>query len=102
MLGFDILASNARKFRMLMGISLQEFDLLLTEVKKMWREASAATEWRPLILRKRKDRTHNVPDQRSSGLQVPRTAQHRSQADMQDFGQFTTQPNESEEAATVP
>ena len=36
MLGFDILASNARRFRMLMGISLQEFDLLLTEVKKMY------------------------------------------------------------------
>ena len=38
MLRFDKLASNARRFRMLMGMSLQEFDLLLTEVKKMYPE----------------------------------------------------------------
>ena len=35
MLGFDKLASNARRFKMLMGMSLQEFDLLFTKVEKM-------------------------------------------------------------------
>ena len=34
MLGFDKLASNARRFRMLMGMFLQEFDLLLTKMEK--------------------------------------------------------------------
>ena len=38
MLGFDKLASNARRFRMLMGMSLQEFDLLLVKVEKMYPE----------------------------------------------------------------
>ena len=38
MLGFDKLASNARRFRMLMGMSLQEFDLLLTKMEKMYPE----------------------------------------------------------------
>ena len=38
MLGFDKLASNARRFRMLMGISLQEFDLLLTKMEKAYPE----------------------------------------------------------------
>ena len=36
MLGFDKLASNARRFRMLMGMSLQEFDLLLTKMGKAY------------------------------------------------------------------
>ena len=35
MLGFDKLASNARRFKMLMGMSLQEFDLLFTKVVKI-------------------------------------------------------------------
>ena len=35
MLGFDKLAGNARRFRMLMGMSLQEFDLLFAKVEKM-------------------------------------------------------------------
>ena len=38
MLGFDKLASNTRRFKMLIGISLQEFDLLLTRVKKAYPE----------------------------------------------------------------
>ena len=38
MLGFDKLASNARRFRMLMGMSLQEFDLLFVKVEKMYPE----------------------------------------------------------------
>ena len=38
MLGFDKLASNARGFRMLMGMSLQEFDLLLTKMEKAYPE----------------------------------------------------------------
>ena len=38
MLGFDKLASNARRFRMLMGMSLQEFDLLFAKVEKMYPE----------------------------------------------------------------
>ena len=38
MLGFDKLASNARRFRMLMGMSLQEFDLLLAKVVKIYPE----------------------------------------------------------------
>ena len=38
MLGFDKLASNARRFRMLMGMSLQEFDLLLTKMEKAYPE----------------------------------------------------------------
>ena len=38
MLGFDKLASNARGFRMLMGVSLQEFDLLLTKMEKAYPE----------------------------------------------------------------
>ena len=33
MLGFDKLASNTRRFRMLMGMSLQEFDLLFVKVE---------------------------------------------------------------------
>ena len=36
MLGFDKLASNARRFRMLMGMSLQEFDLLFAKVVKIY------------------------------------------------------------------
>ncbi len=35
MLGFDKLASNARRFKMLMGMSLQEFDLLFAKVEKI-------------------------------------------------------------------
>ena len=38
MLGFDKLASNARRFRMLMGMSLQEFDLLFAKVVKIYPE----------------------------------------------------------------
>ena len=38
MLGFDKLASNARRFRMLVGMSLQEFDLLLTKMEKAYPE----------------------------------------------------------------
>ena len=38
MLGFDKLASNAKRFRMLMGMSLQEFDLLLTKMEKAYPE----------------------------------------------------------------
>ena len=38
MLGFDKLAGNARRFRMLMGMSLQEFDLLFAKVEKMYPE----------------------------------------------------------------
>ena len=38
MLGFDKLASNARRFKMLMGMSLQEFDLLLTKMEKAYHE----------------------------------------------------------------
>ena len=38
MLGFDKLASNARRFKMLMGMSLQEFDLLFVKVEKMYPE----------------------------------------------------------------
>ena len=36
MIGFDKLASNARRFKMLMGMSLQEFDLLLTKMEKAY------------------------------------------------------------------
>ena len=36
MLGFDKLAGNARRFKMLMGISLQEFDLLFAKVERMY------------------------------------------------------------------
>ena len=36
MLGFDKLAGNARRFKMLMGMSLQEFDLLFAKVEKMY------------------------------------------------------------------
>ena len=39
MLGFDKLASNTRRFRMLMDMSLQEFDLLFVKVEKMYPEA---------------------------------------------------------------
>ena len=38
MLGFDKLAGNARRFKMLMGMSLQEFDLLFVKVEKMYPE----------------------------------------------------------------
>ena len=38
MLGFDKLASNARRFKMLMGMSLQEFDLLFAKVVKIYPE----------------------------------------------------------------
>ena len=38
MLGFDRLASNTRRFKMLIDMSLQEFDLLLTRVKKAYPE----------------------------------------------------------------
>ena len=38
MLGFDKLASNAGRFKMLMGMSLQEFDLLFVKVEKMYPE----------------------------------------------------------------
>ena len=38
MLGFDKLASNARRFKMLVGMSLQEFDLLFAKVEKMYPE----------------------------------------------------------------
>ena len=38
MLGFDKLAGNARRFRMLMGMSLQEFDLLFAKVVKIYPE----------------------------------------------------------------
>ena len=38
MLGFNKLAGNARRFKMLMGMSLQEFDLLLVKVEKMYPE----------------------------------------------------------------
>ena len=38
MLGFDKLASNARRFKMLMGMSPQKFDLLLVKVEKMYPE----------------------------------------------------------------
>ena len=38
MLGFDKLASNARRFRMLMGMSLQEFDLLFAKMEKTYPE----------------------------------------------------------------
>ena len=39
MLVFDKLASNTRRFRMLMGMSLQEFDLLFAKVEKAHHEA---------------------------------------------------------------
>ena len=38
MLGFDKLAGNARRFKMLVGMSLQEFDLLFVKVEKMYPE----------------------------------------------------------------
>ena len=38
MLGFNKLAGNARRFKMLIGMSLQEFDLLLVKVEKMYPE----------------------------------------------------------------
>ena len=38
MLGFNKLAGNARRFKMLMGMSLQKFDLLLVKVEKMYPE----------------------------------------------------------------
>ena len=37
--GFDKLASNARRFKMLVGMSLQEFDLLNEKVEKVYPEA---------------------------------------------------------------
>ena len=37
-IGFDKLASNARRFKMLIGMSLQEFDLLFAKVEKMYPE----------------------------------------------------------------
>ena len=36
--GFDKLASNARRFKMLMGMSLQKFDLLNAKVERMYPE----------------------------------------------------------------
>ena len=38
MLGFNKLAGNARRFKMLMGMSLQKFDLLFVKVEKMYPE----------------------------------------------------------------
>ena len=38
MLGFDKLAGSARRFKMLMGMSPQEFDLLLTKMEKAYPE----------------------------------------------------------------
>ena len=37
-IGFNKLAGNARRFKMLIGMSLQEFDLLLVKVEKMYPE----------------------------------------------------------------
>ena len=56
MLGFDKLASNARRFRMLMGMSLQEFDLLLAKVEKMYPEEERKR------LSKRPDSARSGPD----------------------------------------
>ena len=38
MLRFEKLAGNARRFKMLMGMSLQEFNLLYAEVEKIYLE----------------------------------------------------------------
>ena len=58
------------------------------------RGALAATERVPLILRKRKDRNHNVPAV-PKGPPVPRRIRRRSHADTPGFGQPTSQATES-------
>ena len=49
MLGFEKLAKNARRFKMLMGTSLQEFDFLYPKMEKIYREEERErlSKWPP-------------------------------------------------------